>query len=526
MASSLKFACWAISAAASLARLLSQDAINVSSTAFAVDDQCWLGAGHEACSLAALQMRSVLDAAEDPVQDSAQDPAQDLRAAGPPPHALAYKGMAWPMMIINRTQEMHVFAIGDWGGLDGSLIRPLDRRQRMMLYPGGDKAGPHVFPKVRWNQNHTRVLCSFSQFIACFGGLRLRQAFFPRVKWKTSFSRKSVCVPSCGFVPKVDSQPQQLVAQAFISRAADKDPSYILNVGDNFYWGGLAQQCGYPMDNLTYVAKHQFQQVFEKVYRGPGVDGKPWLSVLGNHDWGGFRFENGWDQEIAYTWHSDRWVMPAPYFSQHVKYVRQNFSVDIFMLDSNVMAAHEPFQTPLHNICSSLHNNPGSSCASAGGPPSVEACRNWFQELWQEQRVWLEQKLYISSADWQLVVTHYPCGHEASWYTKLHQQYGLDLLVTGHRHDQELYEYSKELGGLTCFVTGGGGGITSEASPDPEKSHDWHGEAQYGFYDLTMTKHYIHIASINWNSTVMKAATVYPTSANVTRGFHDTEAPN
>ena len=49
----------------------------------------------------------------------------------------------------------------------------------------------------------------------------------------------------------VDDNPQILVANAFKARAALKDPQYILNVGDNFYWGGIEKTCGEPM-NKTF----------------------------------------------------------------------------------------------------------------------------------------------------------------------------------------------------------------------------------------------------------------------------------
>ena len=83
----------------------------------------------------------------------------------------------------------------------------------------------------------------------------------------------------------VDDNPQILVANAFKARAALKDPQYILNVGDNFYWGGIDKTCGEPMNKISYPTKHQFDQIFEGVYQGAGLSNKPWFSVLGNHDW-------------------------------------------------------------------------------------------------------------------------------------------------------------------------------------------------------------------------------------------------
>merc|ERR1712066_337189 len=87
---------------------------------------------------------------------------------------------------------------------------------------------------------------------------------------------------------------------------------------------------------------------------------------------------------------------------------------------------------------------------------------------------------------------------------------GLDLLVTVHRHDQELHDGSGP-GGMTRIVTGGGGGITSEATPNPDDKSNWYGEGQYGFYDLTVSKEKILIESINYDGKVLKTATVYPT---------------
>ena len=129
------------------------------------------------------------------------------------------------------------------------------------------------------------------------------------------------------------------------------------------------------------------------------------------------------------------------------------------------------------------NNKPSATCAAADGPTSVDSCPGWFASLWAEQKDWVSQLLPKSQATWQIAVTHFPCGHEQGFYKSLANM-GLDLLVTGHRHDQELWlpdDYAKNHMGITCIVTGGGGGITSEATPDPD-----HTEADHSGFGIDM----------------------------------------
>merc|ERR1719464_1638547 len=153
--------------------------------------------------------------------------------------------MSWPNMTASaRGKEIHFFAIGDWGGMDGALIPP-DGLPRMITYEGGHLPGPHVFPR-------SRLACGNTVLTNCFSGGK---------KW---------CPRSCGFAEGIDDKAQLLVAEQLKKRAAVHDPKFILNVGDNFYWGGIAKTCGYPMNRIHPATRHQFNSIFEEVYRGQG----------------------------------------------------------------------------------------------------------------------------------------------------------------------------------------------------------------------------------------------------------------
>lgn len=355
---------------------------------------------------------------------------------------MKYEGAEWPAMDVAQSSasgETHVFAIGDWGTLlPGHFTAPNNR-------PTGTK---------------------------------------------------NKCPDKCEYVRGIDDRAQLLVASAMRARAARSNPQYVLNAGDSFYWGGITQPCGRGYASPNGHTMREFAYVWQSVYGS--LTNKPWISALGNHDYGGYMFTMAWDQQIAYSHTNPNWVMPARYFSRKMNH--PGFTVEYFVIDSNAYDAKDPGEDPEHNICGDAHNIPGASCASIGGPSSTRHCKEWFWSSYRTQQRWMERRLAASTADWQVVVTHFPCHHDSGWYQMLHARYGLDLLVTGHRHAQELHN----IGGLTCFVTGGGGGITSERAPHGENTN------QYGFFDLTLSREAIKLESVNLHGKVIGTATVRP----------------
>jgi len=283
--------------------------------------------------------------------------------------------------------------------------------------------------------------------------------------------------------PEVDTRAQFLVADVMKKVAVNSTPDYVINVGDNFYPGGVETMCG-VRDMCSVLRNGQWKQFFEAPYDSEELRSKEWYGVLGNHDYGGWQFNKGWDQSIAFTWHSDKWVTPAQYWQRKVQYC--DFSVDYYFIDSNNFDALPP-NSPKQktNICSGSHNLM-SDCSMIGGPRNPGDCFRWFWRLWHEQLRWLEERLSKSTAEWQIVVTHFPPQWGAPDWKRLSAEYGIDLFISGHRHQQEFHlnDWQLNLTGTAWVVTGGGGGITSEGVPE----HDSPYVQQYGFLDLEITK--------------------------------------
>ena len=101
----------------------------------------------------------------------------------PPKSAMGYKGQHWPTTVVYGVQEMHIFAIGDWGGMDGSLDTN-EGRPNIVAYDWGKRPGPSVFPRSRWNKAHTVKFCDHDQLVECF-----------------NTRGQPPCTPECGYVP-------------------------------------------------------------------------------------------------------------------------------------------------------------------------------------------------------------------------------------------------------------------------------------------------------------------------------------
>lgn len=367
---------------------------------------------------------------------------------GSPLHSTDLNGVALPDACFGvagqATGPHHVFVIGDWGGVH---IPP--------------KPADHRSPKFPQNQRR--------------------------------------------FVHGVDDCAQQRVAAQMKERAQWANPDYLLNVGDNFYWGGLNAKCGTPPYKAA-DSTGQWKWIYEEIYKGPGLDNKQWLGVLGNHDFGGYFFTSAWDQVIGYTWFNGathRWLTPALYWSVKVHY--PDFAVDYVFVDSNVIDAMEPTSDQEHNICSQKHNNPHATCGPQG-PESIESCPGWFDNLWKEETKWLDRLLGASTTEWQIVVTHYPpnFGNQAAWL-EMSAKHGIDLFVTGHVHRQEVHYRGDAFGDTAYIISGGGGGITSEGVPSMDGNDD-----QYGFMDLTLSRQHILIQAISHGGRVRSNTTVFP----------------
>lgn len=414
-------------------------------------------------------------------------------------------GAAYPAACFEDSSQ-HFFILGDWGGMCGWSEDNDCNSPNRLLPPdhGGDPWSPMP------------------------NGATIGEP------WPMKNGRAA----HGNFVDGIDDSAQQKVRDAMVEVAKTAKPEFVISVGDNFYPGGVIEHCEGLSSSIDFdTIPQQFNTTFEMIYDSPELEGKEWMSVLGNHDYGGTCMQMGWPQQIWYTWNTQatRWVMPAQYYSRQMFF--DDVVVDMFFLDSNIGDAGTTDQD--HHLCTTTGNtgdgyhcagflgDGSGSCAgtnftgdsSGRTPPGsgwqpMQNCHNIFQDLWDEQMAWLDRELAASTADWQMIVTHFPPYHEpvSTDIKPLALKHGVDLIMTGHSHLQMVRYKEKyietDFGPVAWVVSGGGGGITSEGPPDFNRHHDdetgqditvptGHDD-QYGFMDVTVTKDLLTITAYSY----------------------------
>ena len=205
--------------------------------------------------------------------------------------------------------------------------------------------------------------------------------------------------------------PVDTVAEEMAGLAAEYPVDFIATTGDNVYPDGMEDVFDWRQFELMY-------QVFDR----PGLSGKPWYPVYGNHDCKNPKTEL--DASEVYP----MWNMHQPYYNLTLR-LDNNATAVLIFLDGCTISCEQVGNDPLPGFCDEY---------------------KYTQIAIEEQYKWLNSVLEgAQSADWILVHTHMPpfsagSGSGDTEVLKLHllpilQNSHVDVLFTGHEHIMEYF---------------------------------------------------------------------------------------
>merc|ERR1740116_336223 len=117
----------------------------------------------------------------------------------------------------------------------------------------------------------------------------------------------------------------------------------------------------------------------------------------------------------------------------------------------------------------------------------------------------IQKEIKNSAAEWHILVTHYPPhfffgmnnGVPGKQITDMDNDYGIDLIITGHTHYQDTSDVGVDGkyqdGGIRWILTGGGGGVTTDNAPQPGGD-----DPAYGFIDFTVNRTHLKYDMVTW----------------------------
>ena len=128
------------------------------------------------------------------------------------------------------------------------------------------------------------------------------------------------------------------------------------------------------------------------------------------------------------------------------------------------------------------------------------------------QLKWLQETLADATETWKIVTMHHP-PYSGGWhgsdmsvrdaFVPLFEQYGVQLVLTGHDHD---YQRSEEINGVTYVVSGGAALLRPTALADFSVVA-W---STYHFTDIAVWSDHLDLQAVDQNDDVIDAVTLTP----------------
>ncbi len=242
---------------------------------------------------------------------------------------------------------------------------------------------------------------------------------------------------------------QHEVADAIETTCAAEGCDFAILLGDNFYDSGV-----------TSVDDAQWEAKFEEPYRDLAM---PFYAVMGNHDYGGNLFGidqggigNEFDRgpiEVAYTMRSEKWTMPATFYTFRMG------NVGFVMLDTNSIlwgnTDNGDQRAWFPGAVASLRAEGAEWIIAAGHHPYLSNGRHGNAGDYESIEVGgveIPNPLPILNGDnVQDFFEDLACGE-------------IDVLLAGHDHNRQWIDEPGALCGAEMIVSGAGAKTTDLAS--------------------------------------------------------------